>query len=252
MSKIHNTRIVGKVLLEFDHLESTNAYARSLLRESPVKEGTVVLARDQSRGRGQLGTTWVSEPGKNLTLSIILKPQFLSISDQFRLNKIISLAVRKTIMVLCPENAMIKWPNDIMVRGKKVAGILIQNTLKGSQINTVIAGIGLNVNQQDFGPSLHTATSLSQILGRSIDLNKVLQTLLEQVDIYYLVLEMNPGLIDDEYHEHLYLRGIKSLFNKADGSQFFGSITAVDPQGRLEVLVDHESKYFTLKEIKFA
>ena len=252
MSKIHNTRIVGKVLLEFDHLESTNAYTRSLLQKRPIDEGTVVLARDQSKGRGQLGTTWQSKPGKNLTLSIVLKPQSLAISDQFRLNKIIALAVRETVLEYFPEKVMIKWPNDILIDDKKVAGILIQNILKGSHVNTVIAGIGLNVNQLDFGPSLPTATSLAQLLGREMNLPEVLQILLQKVDTYYRYLQLNPTYTDDEYHAHLYLRGIKSSFDTLEGSRFHGTICAVDSRGRLEVRVNDELKYFTLKEIKFA
>lgn len=252
MSKIHNTRIVGKVLLEFDHLESTNAYARALLQQSPLEEGTVVLARDQSKGRGQLGTTWDSEPGKNLTLSIVLNPHFLAISDQFRLNKIVALSVREAIMEYIPDEVKIKWPNDILINEKKVAGILIQNILKGSTVHTVIAGIGLNVNQQDFGPSLLTATSLSQLLGNTLDLDEVLQTLLEKLDRYYELLELYPTRIDDVYHEHLYLRGIESMFFTPDSSRFIGTIRTVDAQGRLEVIVKNELKYFTLKEIKFA
>lgn len=252
MSKIHNTRIVGKVLLEFDHLESTNAYARSLLQQRPVAEGTVIIAKDQSKGRGQLGTTWQSTPGKNLTLSIVLKPQFLAISDQFRLNKVIALAVREAILEYIPEEVKIKWPNDLMINGKKVAGILIQNILKGSHVNTVIAGIGLNVNQLDFGRLLPTATSLAQLLGKEVNLDEVLQTLLEKVDTFYEFLQLNPTYIDDEYHVHLYLRGIKSLFDTQEGSRFHGTICAVDSRGRLEVRVEDELKYFTLKEIKFA
>ena len=133
-----------------DELESTNNYAKQLVSDK-VEEGTVVLAQFQSKGRGQQGNYWESETGKNLLFSLILYPDFLEAEFQFSLSMLVSLAI---VSVLDEETdeVQIKWPNDIYVGKLKIAGILIENTIKGSKLGSTIVGVGLNLNQEMFTP----------------------------------------------------------------------------------------------------
>src|SRR5690606_4392063 len=103
----------------------------------------------QLKGRGQRGAVWLSEHGQNLTMSVVFKPTFLTPQDQFYLNVVVSLAVRAVLASYCSE-AFVKWLNDVLVHNKKVAGILIENQIKGNVLANSVAGIGLNVNQQSF------------------------------------------------------------------------------------------------------
>ena len=150
---------MGQVFEEFEMLPSTNQYAQELLSKSKPVEGTVISAQNQHAGRGQIGSSWEAAPGQNLTLSIILYPQFLAIQHQFQLNQSISLGVRDFIAKYVQKPVKIKWPNDIYVNEKKIGGILIQNTLSGSSIQSTIAGIGINVNQKHFESMLEMKTS---------------------------------------------------------------------------------------------
>ena len=128
-----DTLFIGRNHIEVPSVNSTNEYAPTLLSKSKPPEGTVISTQDQYAGRGQIGSSWESQPGKNISLSIILYPIFLPIAQQFLLNQCISLAIFDLADKYFPKKTEIKWPNDIYVKGKKVAGILIQNTISGSQ-----------------------------------------------------------------------------------------------------------------------
>ncbi len=149
-------------------------------------EGTVIVADEQTAGRGQRSNLWVTEPKKNLTCSYILKPVFLAAKDQFMLSAAVALAVSDTVSELLPTNEVqIKWPNDVLVDGKKIAGILIENTLRGMNLENSIVGIGLNVNQVAF-PSGLNATSIQLSSEQETELETVLQLLNSYLEKYYL------------------------------------------------------------------
>lgn len=166
---------VGKNLITLKQVDSTNNYAKLLTANSrPVPDGTVILADTQTGGRGQAGTSWVSEPGMNLTFSVLLGCGFLPPIRQFHLSMAVSLGIVDALGRLMHRIASageeggnttrlpalaIKWPNDILLGRKKMGGILIENLLAGSRIKNSIVGIGLNINQEDF-PGLPGATSL--------------------------------------------------------------------------------------------
>ena len=154
-----NPLFIGRNVIKLDTVDSTNRYANDLLNcnfnDGSVKkiyDGTVVLARTQRSGKGRRGNNWESEPCKNLTFSIILYPGFLKASDQFRLNKVISLGiydhVRSIIMQhdeKCDRTVSIKWPNDIYAGSDKISGILLENAIRQDKISHSIIGIGLNI-----------------------------------------------------------------------------------------------------------
>ena len=162
-----NTLFIGKNLVFVPECPSTNTLALEISQQSPVKEGTVVITDSQTAGKGQRGNTWEARPELNLTFSVILKPGFLAINKQFYLNVLISLGLRDYLKEKTSVTAYIKWPNDILVHGKKISGILIENQLRGSLLLNSIAGIGLNLNQKEFGS--RSATSLSLLTGNEFD-----------------------------------------------------------------------------------
>ena len=141
--------VFGKEIIHLSHIDSTNNFAATLISDQLCQNGTAILADSQSFGKGQRGNSWHSEPGKNLLVSFILKPDNLSVLRQQELTWITSICIVQTLRIFNIES-QIKWPNDILIRGKKIAGILIENQLSGEFISNSIIGIGLNVNQTDF------------------------------------------------------------------------------------------------------
>lgn len=177
-------------IIELREVDSTNNYAQNLLITSRPPEGTVISCYNQSNGRGTDSNHWESEPGKNLTLSFIFYPRFLKAAGQFQLNQAISLAVSETVSSkTLSADVTIKWPNDIYIGDKKVAGILIQNSIMGSVIDHTIAGIGLNVNQNVFRSNAPNPVSLSMVTGQVYDLPSLQAELISSVNKYYQLLK---------------------------------------------------------------
>jgi BirA family transcriptional regulator, biotin operon repressor / biotin---[acetyl-CoA-carboxylase] ligase len=228
---------------------STNTLAADLSQKEEVREGTVVITSDQTAGRGQRGNSWESEPGKNLTFSLILKPPFLTITDQFQMNRAISLGLADYIETKVAGAVKIKWPNDILVAGKKVSGILIENHLSGNKIQLVIAGIGVNVNQKLFG--YPKAGSLGAMTGKDFFLPKELDELLECLEGRYLDLRKgNFQSLEKDYLAFLYGKGLMLRFKSA-GIEFDGTIAGVDEVGRLRVETANGERSFGVKEVEF-
>ena len=261
-----NTLFIGKVYLQFDELSSTNDYAGELLvsaglsaghgyAKSKPAEGTVVRADSQSAGRGQFGSRWESAAGKNLTFSVILYPSWLEIGAQFSLSMAVALAVHDAIGSLHNNDLpiRIKWPNDLYIGGRKTAGILIQNALSAGSIQSSIVGIGLNVNQLAFDPSLPNPTSLASSFGREFDLNQVADTLFECLERRYLQLKAGQSVpIRQAYESLLYRRGLETGFtDTATGTDFTGIILGVTDAGQLRVLTEQGERMFGVKEILY-
>lgn len=243
-----NTLFTGQSLLYVPECHSTNAEALTLLQNSQhVAEGTVIITDNQTAGRGQRGNTWESEPGKNLTFSIILKPVFLHPKDQFKLNMAVSLGLYDYLTAQV-KDVKIKWPNDMMIGSQKACGMLIENQLSGSHIQSTIVGIGLNVNQERF--SLPTPTSMATKKGQPFVLNDVLAELLQWIEGRYLQLRANIDL-KEEYVAALYAVGEKRSF-KSGGEVFEGIISGINSAGLLEIQIAESKRYFDLKQVQFA
>lgn len=241
----------GTPRLEFESLPSTNAYAMGLLAESPI-EGTTILAYHQSQGKGQRGTTWEVAPGLNLTVSVIYRPTFLAVAQLFLLSKMTALAVAETVSHFLPAAAVaIKWPNDILVGRKKIAGILIETQLEGKQIAYAVIGIGLNINQPLFPPELqHKATSLYMYEGQHFSIQQVYTYLCDRLEAWYLALRRQNG-------EHLNRAYLQQLFGYQEeidiqlgDAQMRALLVGVDKGGRLALAIDDELRYFDIKEVK--
>lgn len=250
------TLFVGQNSIHVESVDSTNSYASEMLRQIELVEGSLIYSFSQLNGRGQRGNSWESEPSKNVALSLVLHPKFLTIEKQFLLTKITSLAVADLMAEMLeesinPKEISIKWPNDIYVKDQKIAGILIENTLKESSIQSSIVGIGINVNQIDF--SIKTATSLASLSGKEFELMKVLNRLCEFFEARYLQLKSNKlESIDSAYLERLYRLNEWANYKSMD-SGFDGKVKGVSKIGKLQVeLRNGDLKEFDLKEISFA
>ncbi|HTH82390.1 MAG TPA: biotin--[acetyl-CoA-carboxylase] ligase [Mucilaginibacter sp.] len=251
-NNIFSGLFVGQNLLTLKEVDSTNNFLKNLLSNSkPVPEGTVIMAETQFAGRGQQQNKWHSEPGKNLTFSILLNPTFLSVANQFDLTRAMSLGVFDALQPHLGNELKIKWPNDIYYGDKKLGGMLIENILQGEKIKNAIIGIGLNINQEIFPADAANATSVKQILQRDYDLRVLLSEICGHIEAYYLHLK--AGKIDfvrKQYLNRLYWFNQSRRF-KAAGTEFNGTITAVKDNGLLLVKSNNEEKTYNLKEIEF-
>ena len=223
---------------QFDSLESTNKYCE-LLDLSSVEEFTVVWAHRQTAGIGQRGNHWESEPDANLTVSIILKPTFLNASDTFCVTQVIALGISDLLTeVLSCHDIRIKWPNDLLVDGKKICGTLISSTLQNAHIASAICGIGLNVNQTLFSDWIPNPTSLSLLSGQRYVLRPLLERMTQCIEHRYRQLQSDdrPAL------EQLYLQRLFNYRKKAcylyHGGKTIAVIDGVDRYGRLLLTTD--------------
>jgi len=229
---------------------STNWHLLQLSNVENLEEGTVVVAGHQTQGRGQSNNSWESEPGANLTFSILLYPLFINASRQFILSKAISLAVYDFVSQYVP-NVAVKWPNDVYVGEQKISGILIENFIIGDFMTKSIAGIGLNINQKRFVSDAPNPVSLWQLTGKSFMLEKCLQALHAHIAIRYRMMYDNAEKLNSDYLQHLYRYG-KPCRYSANGVFFDATVTGVNDDGMLEMTaVSGEQKIFGFKEVEF-
>ncbi|WP_350287806.1 biotin--[acetyl-CoA-carboxylase] ligase [uncultured Croceitalea sp.] len=238
-------------LIKLDATDSTNQYLKELAVSKTLKDCTVIRAIKQEKGRGQMGSVWHSEEGKNLTFSILKYFSSFKVEDQIKLNCVVSLAVYKTLQELAVPDVRVKWPNDIMSGNHKVCGILIENMLKGSHIQQAIIGIGLNVNQTQFG-NLEKVSSLKLLLGSEFDLDTLLEKLVVSITSNLDVIQTKNWIhVKRSYEEALYRKDKPSTFEGLNGNQFSGFIREVDIEGKLVIeLEDKLLKQFAVKEVK--
>ena len=249
MNKKHFT---DKNLIELDVVDSTNNYTANLLLKTKLVDKSVIMAHFQSAGRGQRGEMWDSEPGKNLLFSMVLKASCLDMENYFLLSKIVAISINETIEELSGKTGFIKWPNDIYMDGKKIAGILIENQWKGKNIDNAIIGIGLNVNQVNFD-QLPQATSLSLLTSKTFDLYEVLYIIYQKIDAYYgKLVKKQFKQVDQYYFDHLLYSNEWKYYIQDNGEQIEGMIIDVKSNGLLELqLMNGETKEFNFKEIEF-
>ena len=241
------TLFVGKNLIFLPSCHSTNQEVSDRLRETGMPDGSIIITANQTHGRGQRDNKWFSEPGKNLTFSILFHPKSLPAKDQFTLNMAISLGITDALVPLF-QRVKIKWPNDIYADGRKLGGLLIQNTLKGHFIAHSIVGVGLNVNQQAF--HLPRAVSLAMLTGRLHDLPTVFSEVCHAIEVRYMALMRGDDLKPD-YLRRLYLYSEEHVFQSGE-DKFTGIICDVCTSGELVVQTEHGMRDFRFKEIEFA
>ena len=238
-------------IIKLNATNSTNTYLKNLLKEKQVKDLSCIWALSQTQGRGQQGAKWISEPGKNLTFSVLKKFENLPSEYHFLLNMEVSLAIFRTLKKLYIPDLAVKWANDILSSKKKICGILIENTLHKEQISSSIIGIGLNVNQVFFN-DLPNVSSLQKIMGHPFDLEEVLLLICQELEVS--LKSLSPTRFEtmlDEYHTYLFRKDKPSTFEYPNGERFMGYIRGVSHNGQLQVeQEDALMSSFSLKEIK--
>ncbi len=242
----------GKKIIHLPETESTNTFAMDLVSKTNPSEGTCVISDYQADGKGQIGRFWHSEASKNILISYIFYPSLLQVRDQFYLNIISGLAVRDTIASFV-ENVHIKWPNDIYVGDRKIAGILVQNTLRESYIKATVIGIGINVNQTIFPIDIPNPTSLALQTDKLFDISQVVALLSARLEFYYLKLKNGyQGVLMEMYLNHLYRKDEWAVYRDSENHIFTGMILGVDDQGRLVIRMENEAlRSFSFREIGF-
>ncbi len=232
-------------IISLDTVKSTNIYALELLRRKKVQEGTVIWSFFQEEGNGQRENKWYSTPYKNLMFSLIIEPN-LEVTHQFLLSQKITMAVVYFLDSLSVGKVEVKWPNDILIDSKKVAGILIENSIQGSRINNSVIGIGLNVNETTFPSFFRDATSLKLATGTSFIIEEILHALL--ISIKKELLNKIP--IHERYLMRMY--GYSQLASYEDKDEVFeGTIVGVLPNGALQMNKNGKLRTYENKEIKF-
>ncbi len=240
-------------ILKLNAIDSTNSYLKNLIKDNDVNNWTVVVAEYQKNGKGQLDNSWFSDKGKNLTFSILVKMDHLKIKHPYYLNYSISIALYNVLKYYIPKKLSIKWPNDILSANKKVSGILIENSIKNDTVKYAIIGIGLNVNQENFPKDVKNATSLKNVLMKTIDKDELLDKILLEMQYQFVLIKQKKFLeIKKRYEEVLYKKDTPSMFIDDNNNTFLGKIIGVGKDGKLHVEVENESiREFAFKEIKF-
>ena len=242
---------LNKKYLFLNEVDSTNNYANGLVLSNAAEEGTVVLTQFQNRGKGQAGNSWESAPEMNLLASIILFPKFLNAGAQFQISKIISLSIAEFLLEHVPD-VSIKWPNDIYVGNKKIAGILIENTVKGNFLDTSVVGFGLNLNQEVFVSDAPNPISLKQLTEKLYSIENTMDRIFDLFSKWYFRLQTSDnGSINSTYLKNLF-RFRKYAIYKKDGVEFEARIVGVGDFGQLKLETNiGELKEFMFKEIEF-
>lgn len=235
-------------IVKLDAIPSTNDFLKEMSRSQAVVNFTVVTAQTQTNGKGQRGSTWSSESGKNLIVSVYVDETTHFLNGIFSMNVAVAMSIFDTLNLLQLKSLAVKWPNDIMADNKKLGGILIENSLRSDGTFSSIIGIGLNINQTDFA-HLPSATSVSNVLGFDVDIDNILEQLLITLQ-NRLSVDQNQIQLWDLYHQHLFRINLDSDFQTIDGKIFTGKIVGVDFSGRLIIDVEGNQQLFDLKDIK--
>ena len=207
-----NHQYIGNHTIRLDSVDSTNNYAAKLLNQTNIPFGTVILAQFQHEGRGQRGSKWSGEAGENLTFSVLIDGSQLINTPFFLLSKCVAISVKNLIEQFTNKNVSLKWPNDVYVDTKKIAGILIENQWKGSNLNASIVGVGINVNQIKFSDELN-ATSLKLLSNQDHDLEGLLSQFCDSFNwFYHLLLDGQFQKINTDYQSALFFLNKKCQF----------------------------------------
>ena len=252
------TQVIGQELITLKSVDSTNKHAAELLAQGKLAHGAVILAEEQTAGRGQRGRIWRSGSGLDLTASVLLHFEHLKASEQFVLAKIASLAVHDVISSAMKvavdrsgELTRIKWPNDVLVDRRKISGILIKNEVVGGLVMNSILGFGINVNSGDLDAEFN-ATSLRMETGLEHDRLALLEHLCQRLEHQLDVWQNDPDGLARAYTDRLWARGRYADF-ELDGHPFSARPMDVDEDGRL-LVEDEEGKVqvFGYDRLRFA
>ena len=240
------------MIIKLDAIDSTNTFLKGLSTQKELPDYTVVTAREQTQGRGQMGAIWNTEPGQNLTFSVFKRLSGMHKASQFYLNMAVSIAILKALEHFVIPSVKIKWPNDILSGNQKICGILIETVMRQDVMKAAIIGIGLNVNQNQFDRSFN-ATSMKLLTGRSYFRDEVMEMIIDKMKQYENYFSKNDRKqLKKEYENYLFRKDKPSTFiDIATNTRFMGFITGVSTGGKLKILLEDEIlKEYDLKEVK--
>lgn len=237
-------------IIKIEETGSTNSWLAANERE--LRSATAVMARRQTAGRGQRGNSWESEPGSNLTVSLLLRPEGLSVAQSFALSEAVAVGVAEAVERVVPElRISIKWPNDIYAGDMKLGGILIENSLSGASVGRSIIGLGLNINQLRFLSDAPNPVSIAQLTGRQHDVEAIGRQVIES-----MVAEAEKVVTEyDALHERYMARlwrgtGFHPYIDTVSGERFEASVASVEPTGHIVLrLADGSLRRYAFKEI---
>ena len=223
-------------IIKVNATKSTNDKVKMLIKSKKILSGDLIVAKYQYGGRGQRMNKWYSSYGKNLLCSLFYRPCGIKSDRTFLINQAVSLAVLKTIRKFNNEKCLIKWPNDILSVNKKIAGILVENSLSSDKVNHSIIGVGININQVFF-KSLPNATSIKKVTNKNIVVENVLNELIDSYKYYFTKIN-DTKYINDEYNQNIYGKeGCKFILN---GKKFNGKIISISNIGVIKLSKDLE------------
>ncbi len=242
-------------ILWLDEVDSTNRFlVEKAKNDDALPNGFVVVAEHQTVGKGQGTNRWESEAEKNLLFSLLLKPDDVHASEQFIISQIVALGLRETVEAFLSCKVSVKWPNDIYVGDKKIAGILIENRLQGARITQSIVGVGLNVNQRAFVSDAPNPVSMCQIADLEFDRQQILTKFLQRVEEYFADLTTEKRqAIANSYLKNLYRSDGFYWFEDDVNGRFSARIADVLPNGHLvlERKNDAQRYVYAFKEVRF-
>lgn len=249
--------IINEISIRFTHLEKTEStnlyikqYAHQLSIGKNMPEMWIVTTDSQTAGRGQQGTVWFSESGKNLLMSIMIRPKYLTVKDYYTLSVATALAL-KNAMAKCDIETLIKWPNDIYYKNYKLAGILLETECEATYISQAIIGIGLNINQKSFGLMSRNPISMSAITGKDFNRDKIKKIVIEEFTIFYkMILQGNKSQLFTVYTKSLMGYGHHLLYKDANG-EFIATVHNIKPDGHIILKrQDGTLSTYTFKEVE--
>jgi len=237
IKELLNTNFIGKEIIYLNSVDSTNNYGKKMA-ENDFTDGTVIIAEEQTSGRGRLGRHWISPKGKGIWMTIMLKPD-IKPDQASQITLIAAMAVLKGIKAICDMDTMIKWPNDIVLNGKKICGILTEMSGEIERINYLCVGIGINVNSEesDFtDKAIDIATSIKIAKGVKVERKKLIARILDYFESYYSTFLIKGSLkfMMDEYKRSLANIGKEVILIGKDG-EILAKAEDVTAEGHLVV-----------------
>lgn len=237
--------------IKLKETDSTNKWV--LAHREELEMPVAVYAESQTSGRGQRGNSWESEPGKNLTVSVMFSPLGIDASRHFLVSEAVSLAVCD-VLKEAGVDCMVKWPNDVYAGDRKISGILIENSLLGHEIKSSVAGVGINLNQEEFLSDAPNPVSVIQLTGKSTDVDRMAREFGDAVESRLLMMTGNPSALHEEYKALLWRKdGEKhGFFDRKRDERIRARIRDVKENGILVLeLTPDENREYLFKEVEF-
>lgn len=232
-------------IIKLDATTSTNDYLKSMLQQQFVENFCVIVAKNQTHGKGQRGANWQTEPDKNLTMSVFVKDLIINTSSLFVWNTAVAIAIIFALKSFKIPSLAIKWPNDIMSGNKKIGGILIENIFKSNAEYNSIVGIGININQDNF-LDLPKASSLKNIMNTTFEIATIRDCILQELKkSYNRFILQEFSFFWETYLTMLYKKGVPMVFEDSkQKNKFMGIIKGVTSQGLIEIVLENDTSIF--------